>query len=623
MSMMLPTLDHLKKTIALIFNIPDLKTPENESNFLHYLLSKISINPQLINNVEWRWLETYIPDLYQALRKKEKDDRNKITTLAYDLFKPIYTKYSFLFQSTPVEFLELTTPVNADYAQKVTMGSLASILLKLDGGYDLSEDEIAHLKINRLNEKEFKSLSNFLALKKKYNALNYAAVNPKDNLYSILQKLDSDTSLTPKDINFLNHHHLHEALSIYQVKLDAKRQDFTMLKAKYSIQDYDDTNPSSLLYKILQKFESSQGLEQAEISWLKTQGLETVVDLEHFLKLKIKYAASSHADISLHSHLYKVLKKIDEGIPLAESDLNFLKKRQLLETVNLAFDRYCQILIQQISRGEDLTDVQRHWIETYNKNEVLEQGKIARFNSLLTQYEVLLKRRPKDEDSLEENLYLILNKLDKGIRLDAIDLAYLQEHGLFFKGTQLYITYHRLEAQFDEQDYSAHKNAWKIPSISSNWRKAEEPQKALDFTQSINLESIKEKKLKAAILTTQGGSWRDLETLHKAESCAMKAIDLQPHNHHPYTLMGAICYDRHNYLEGDRWFEKAIERGASLQSIDGEIEKALKRTTDRQKLQDMIHYLLKKDPIRYDWVQKYNQKKHNPNHVKKRHSSPK
>jgi hypothetical protein len=32
-------------------------------------------------------------------------------------------------------------------------------------------------------------------------------------------------------------------------------------------------------------------------------------------------------------------------------------------------------------------------------------------------------------------------------------------------------------------------------------------------------------------------------------------MEVQPSSHHPYTLMGAICFDRY---EGEKWFEKAI-----------------------------------------------------------------
>jgi hypothetical protein len=69
--------------------------------------------------------------------------------------------------------------------------------------------------------------------------------------------------------------------------------------------------------------------------------------------------------------------------------------------------------------------------------------------------------------------------------------------------------------------------------------------------------------------------------------------------------MGAICFDRYDRYEGERWFEKAIERGASRESIDVEIKKSVARMKDKDKRDQMIRDLLKKDSHRYSWANKY------------------
>jgi hypothetical protein len=108
-------------------------------------------------------------------------------------------------------------------------------------------------------------------------------------------------------------------------------------------------------------------------------------------------------------------------------------------------------------------------------------------------------------------------------------------------------------------------NKWNLPNISSHWRKADQPKKALKATENVNFDSIKENKLKSAILTTRGGAFRDLSQLDDAEKCARKAIEYQASNsHQPYTLMGAIFfdrYDRYDRYEGERWFREAEKRG--------------------------------------------------------------
>lgn len=91
----------------------------------------------------------------------------------------------------------------------------------------------------------------------------------------------------------------------------------------------------------------------------------------------------------------------------------------------------------------------------------------------------------------------------------------------------------------------------------------------------------------------------------------MKAIAFQPSSHHPYTLMGAICYDRYQHYEGEQWFAKAIARGASPESIDEEIKKSIARMEDKVKRDQLIKKLLEKDPKRYSWSKKYLSKKKN------------
>jgi tetratricopeptide (TPR) repeat protein len=107
------------------------------------------------------------------------------------------------------------------------------------------------------------------------------------------------------------------------------------------------------------------------------------------------------------------------------------------------------------------------------------------------------------------------------------------------------------------------------------------------------------------LLTTRGGAFRDIEELDKAENCARQAIEYQPKSHHPYTLMGAICFERHQYLDGEYWFQEAIKRGANPRDMDYEIMRVVKNTKDENKRREVIEYLLKKDSQRYSWARNY------------------
>lgn len=142
-----------------------------------------------------------------------------------------------------------------------------------------------------------------------------------------------------------------------------------------------------------------------------------------------------------------------------------------------------------------------------------------------------------------------------------------------------------------------------LPSASSNWRKADEPQNVLKVTENVNWHKVREPDSKSALWVTRGAEFWDLERLDEAEDCAAQARECQHGSHQPYTLMGAIYYDRREYLEGDKWFEMAAERGAD--DTDDEIERIVRMTRDKDKRREVAEYLLKKDPGRYGWANSY------------------
>ena len=199
--------------------------------------------------------------------------------------------------------------------------------------------------------------------------------------------------------------------------------------------------------------------------------------------------------------------------------------------------------------------------------------------------------------------YFIMLKLEREERLDPKQVVQLIEEDSLSKGGKIAIAYHRLEAIFYEQEYQRTGNKWNLPSASSNWRKAHEPEKALKVTGNINWSKVREADLKSALLVTRGAAFRDLAQLEEAESCAMQAMESQPDNHQPYTLMGAICYDQGRYTEGDKWFDMAAEQGAN--DTDDEIERIVRMTKDKNKRTAVIEYLLNKDPKRYKWAKSY------------------
>ncbi|HIE01187.1 MAG TPA: hypothetical protein EYP59_13015 [Thiotrichaceae bacterium] len=224
------------------------------------------------------------------------------------------------------------------------------------------------------------------------------------------------------------------------------------------------------------------------------------------------------------------------------------------------------------------------------------------FATLKSKYEVW----GYSDKSSSRSLYTILNKLDQRKRLEPEEFAWLASEDLFHRDHQpkIFTTYHKIEATFYEQEYKRTGNKWNLPSASSHWRSANQAKRALELTDNLKIDQIKNNKLKSALSTTRGGAFRDRRQLDKAENCALQAIEYFPNSHHPYTLMGALCYEWGDYEKGDIWFDKAIKRGASPRDQDAEIKRVIKQA-DKEERGNLMAYLLKKDSQRYKWVKKY------------------
>ena len=142
---------------------------------------------------------------------------------------------------------------------------------------------------------------------------------------------------------------------------------------------------------------------------------------------------------------------------------------------------------------------------------------------------------------------------------------------------------------------------WQAINANSHFRKADQSGKGLSLVGSIDVDSLKDKHQHSALLTTKGGSYRDLGRLPEALSVAEKAHALNPKSYHPCTLLGAIHYELREFGLGDAWFAKAVERGAKQDVVDGELRSLLRRV-GADKRREIADHLLRSDPLRYAWV---------------------
>lgn len=579
------------------------------ASLLYLILRKADLGIEIIE-IERNWLiEHKLSETLEAIRKEHTQREKELRKLEREFHK-LTSKYKALelpdsWQSTPLYF----------------------ILSRLESENKLTNSEIQWLKSYGYTETiEFaQQMKHFATLKAKYQAAKHQDSSPVSRLYRILKQLDYQEQLRNSDITWLNEQELFETLTIFQQQEAAKEAEFAQLKDKYQAIKHPDSSLSSPLYPLLQNLEAYQQLSKSEIDWLEehklTETLNIVQQLEqkrHFAELKTKYKASQYEDSSPSSHLYKVLKKLELEHPLGEPDINFLKKRQLTDTITIAQDQYAATLKSKIELGEKLEESEVDWLKNNERENIIAIAQAKHFATLKSNYDV----SDYQDKSPSSPLYAILQKLKKAERLEPKDVAWLQEnkikrrqlnygyYGGREEGYQLFSgkiwnTYHKIEANFYEQEYQRTGNKWNLPNASSHWRKADQPKQALKLTKNLNFDKIKENKLKSALLTTRGGAFRDIQELEQAEKCALQAIEYQRSSHHPYTLMGAICYERHEYVKGDYWFEEAIKRGASPRDQDAEIKRVVKNAKDENKRREVVNYLLKKDPQRYAWAKSY------------------
>lgn len=556
---------------------------------------------------------------------------------------------------------------------KVTTGlSISSplyfILWKLDSENQLTDLEVKYLQKQGLTQTVtiVQEMARFAALKAKYRATEYPNCSLDSPLYQILKQLDAREILSDVEANWLFNNQLVDTLEIFWQQKAVREAKFAQLKDKYKASEYPETSVSSPLYPILKNLEADRHLSESELNWLEehqlSETLSIVLEIEqkrHFAELKVKYKATTYEDSSLSSHLYKVLKKIDLDNPLGEQDINFLKKRKLTETITLALDKYAASLKSKIQSGEPLSEADFDWVKQNGRDDVITFAQDKYAASLKSKIQSGEHLSEADIDWLKQNgyedvitfaqekefaalkskydvsnykdktpsspLYPILQKLDKGERLEPTDVAWLEENKIeasqpsysyygwqeerryqgqrLFSG-KIFTAYHKIEALFYEQQYKGTGNKWNLANASSHWRKAEQPRSALNLTENLDLDKIKENKLKSALLTTRGGAFRDINKLDDTEKCALKAIEYQPQSHHPYTLMGAICFERGQFLEGERWFNEAIKRGASPRDQDAEMKRVVKNAKNGKR-REVVEYLLKKDPQRYAWAKFY------------------
>ena len=528
-------------------------------NFLYLILRKAQLGIQ-ITTLETQWLE-----------------RNRFLRTIEVISLQQYQSEDL--KRLEVEYLNLRSKYEIPEKLELSISSpIYSLLWKSEIGDFPTESEFEVLGSSELTKTThlIRESQNFSKLKIRHKATQYVDNFPVEPLYTILKKLDTATPLLDIEADWLLKYDFEEPLEIHwqQEKTRKDRIEFSDLKAKYRIDSLPDASPSSPLYGILKKLQGKQDLTKNECNWLEQQKLTQLItidqkrkDVKSFKELKAKYQATQYKSSEPSSKLFQILKNIESKV--TEDDIQWLISEELCETAKIS--------------------------------------KVNHFRMLQVKYRIVGQLQA-------DPFYEIMLKLEREERLDPMQVVQLMAEERLSRHGEIAIAHYSLEAKFYEKEYQRTNNQWNLASASSNWRKADKPQNALAVTKDVNWKKVQGFKLQSALWVTRGGAFRDLAHLDtlvnhthlkNAKECAAEAMECQPKSHQPYTLMGAICYDRGEYLDGDKWFEMAIERGASDNTIDDEIKRIVRTTKDKDKLKEVVAYLLKKDQMRYGWASQY------------------
>ncbi len=508
------------------------------------------------------------------------------------------------------EFSELKSKFKVTNRHDLRLSSpLYPILWKLDSEHQLTDLEINYLKMQGVTETLAiaEGIPHFTELKAKYKATKHPDFLPDCFLYEILNKLEAEERLSDSEANWLLNNDLLETLDVFWQQEAVKEAEFSDLKAKYQVSRNQDKFASSLLYPILQQVDSEELLNEDEINWLVQKKLFEIVTIDQerkqkreFARLKVKYNADQYEDCSISSPLYKIFQKLEEDNPLEQKEVCWLQEQGLTHTLTIANEKYATYLKEKIKSGEKFNDSEDEWIKINDRQDIRLLAEQKHFTQLKAKYQFVALR----SEIPHETIYTIMLQLEGGKRLDRLMVAQLIVNNQLSPNGKIAIAHHTLEAKFYEQEYKHTGNQWNLVSASSDWRKADEPQKALQLT-NLNFNRVSDAALKSALLTNRGRAFRDIEELSEAKNCALAAIECQPDRHEPYVLMATICHRLGDYEDGINYKNEAIKRGAEIGDIDYELKRLVKNTKDESKRQEVVEYLVKEDPIRYAWANSY------------------
>lgn len=311
------------------------------------------------------------------------------------------------------------------------------------------------------------------------------------------------------------------------------------------------------------------------------------------------------------SRLYTILQRIDAGSALTVLQEYYLQERGYEALLELASGKMDREAFRTKSRkelerrlSEKIKAEQRELTERRRRDEATDRTNRALFAKKEKQLESRRFRDRLGQGYIEREHYgrvmRILRSVADGYPLDANDITWLGSIGSDYWTIELRRAHHFNQATALTEAWRKTGDAWQAINACSHWRKAGQAETGLSMAQQVLDEAV-DGNLRSAALTTRGGALRDLNRHQEAIQSGEGAHAISPADFRPCTLLGAVHIEMGDHIAGAEWYERAEARGATKDSVDGELRSILAAASVKER--NAIRTALKaRDPQRYDWL---------------------
>lgn len=203
-----------------------------------------------------------------------------------------------------------------------------------------------------------------------------------------------------------------------------------------------------------------------------------------------------------------------------------------------------------------------------------------------------------------EKILIIMKELSQQRILSESTVNWLKQenesnNSYFSEQFELKKAQYRLIAESFLLKYHYNHDLWDLISACSNLRRSGQSKFAIEVSSNAvdkphpgSLSLFGERRVAyAALLTTRGGSLRDIDNTMEAKEHALQAIELNPQAPHPHNLLGALYYMEGDFSKGDQHFHIAAERTGNFRQREIEIQRILREGSEDIKAKIRNHIL--------------------------------